>query len=88
MILVEEASNLNEKGMYRLSQRNVPYVVLYDVRERIFSSCMRFSSQMEKTRLALHSLYKQPWDHFGPLNKELMQRHPVRTRCLTHKVLN
>lgn len=74
--------------MYGLSQKNVLWVVLYDIRGRILNLCIIFSPQIEKTSLALHSLCKQPWDHFSWLNKEFMQRHPLRTRCLTHKVLN
>lgn len=50
-------------------------------------ACFSHPSQRRRG-FAQHSFCKQPWDCFIPLNKELMQRHPVRTRCLTHKVLN
>jgi len=56
MILLGEDSSVNKKGMYRLSQRNIPCVELLDIRERILRSCLFFLSQMEKKRLALQSL--------------------------------
>jgi len=51
--------------MSRLSQRNALWVVLYNIRERILTSCTIFSSQMEKARLALQPL-QTAWRLFQP----------------------
>lgn len=51
MVLLGEDSNLNKKGMYGLSQRNLLWAALYNTKEQNLSSCMLSSSQTEKTRL-------------------------------------
>lgn len=44
MVLLGEDSNLNKNGMYGLSQRNLLWAALYNVKEQNLSSCMLFSS--------------------------------------------